>query len=397
MTEFCSDFRADAPFNRYALHYSASLPLRCHLSYRIGGEFHSEVFWLEAGENADFRSFTDGYLADLAGDAGEVTLRANSVTGEAFDFTVLRFRTERVPVLAERTYYFENDFCRIGVELAWGGGLSSFEDKHCPVPELSNLLNRHDTGRLVQQSYYGQSEPPYRLGSFMNNPWCYNPVQGGDRGNHRSKLIDAEREGDSLYVKCRPRDWGHDGGDTYAYMENRYILDGDCLRVENRFVDFSGWPHRISDQELPAFYTVSRLGNYYYYDGDAPWTNAPLSHKDDLPFWPDDWNYCTFTPSAQNTERWSAFVDDSLYGIGLFTPGADKIVAGRYCHDGSTDPNANATNYIAPESRLHLHAFRPLSYSYLLCAGTLEHIRARFFAQKDTIRNPELLAPENRQ
>lgn len=388
MTETALSFTSSAPFNRYCLRYTSTIPLRCHLSYRLKGSFKSEVFYLEAGEDGEFFSFIDGYLAGETGDAGELTLRANSITGEEGKFTVTRFWTEQAPVIAERTCYVENDFFRIGVELAWGGGLSVFEDKHCPVPELKNLLNRHDTGRLVQQSYYGMRQPPYRLGSFMGNDWCYNPVQGGDKGNFRSKLIDARVEGNVVYVKCRPRDWGHSGGDTYCYMENRYVPEGDCLRVENRFVDFSGWSHPESTQELPAFYTVSRLGNYYYYDGDAPWTGAPLSHKDDLPFWPDDWAYCTFTPSEQNTERWTAFVDDSLYGIGLFTPGTDKIVAGRYKHDGSTDPDGDPTNYIAPEGRIRLRCFEPLCYSYLITAGSLEDIRARFAARRDTVTPP---------
>jgi hypothetical protein len=294
-------------------------------------------------------------------------------------------------VLARQTYFLENQRYRVGVELAWGGGLSCLVDKQGPVPGLDNLLNCADTGRLVQQSYYGTDKPPYDPGEFMGQRWNYNPVQGGDRGNFKSKLIDTRISQGEVYVKCRPRDWGQNGGDTYAYMENRYRLDGDCLAVDNRFVDFSGWEHPVASQELPAFYTVSYLANYYYYDGDRPWTDDTLSHRDALPFWPDDWNACTFPVRPGNTETWAAFVDESLYGLGLYVPHTDRWLAGRHAFDGSKDPKAGATNYIAPTRRLRLVSFRPLTYSYLICAGSLADIRSQFAARRESLDNQSLL------
>ena len=88
------------------------------------------------------------------------------------------------------------------MELCWGGGLSYLADKKCPVEGLENILNNFDTGRLIQQSYYGTGEPPYVRGEFMGNSWCYNPVQGGDRGNHKSKLVDVRITEGEVYVKC---------------------------------------------------------------------------------------------------------------------------------------------------------------------------------------------------
>lgn len=43
-------------------------------------------------------------------------------------------------------------------------------------PGGKNLVNAHDRGRLIQQSYYGKAD-----GSLWNKQsWRWNPVQGGD-------------------------------------------------------------------------------------------------------------------------------------------------------------------------------------------------------------------------
>lgn len=386
---------APAAFNRYTLTYTSPIPLRCTVEYNLSGTPRREFCYLEAGEERTFSSYIDAYLNGEAADPGPVVVTAENITAETPPIPeaihLLGFAAEQVPVLARQTYFIENQRYRVGVELAWGGGLSCLVDKQCPVPGLDNLLNSADTGRLVQQSYYGTRKPPYVPGEFMGQSWCYNPVQGGDRGNFKSKLIDTRVSEGEIYVKCRPRDWGQNGGDTYSYMENTYRLDGDCLVVDNRFVDFSGWEHPVSSQELPAFYTVSYLANYYYYDGDRPWTGDTLSHRDNLPFWPTDWPACTFPVRPGNTETWAAFVDSSLYGLGLYVPDTDRWLAGRHAFDGSMDPKAGSTNYIAPTRHLRLISFKPLTYSYLICAGSLADIRSQFAARRGDIHNRALL------
>ena len=102
---------------------------------------------------------------------------------------------------------------------------------------------------------------------------------------------------------------------------------------------------------------------------------------------PDDWPYCTFRPKAGNTETWSAFVDDDGYGLGLYTPSITRTIAGRHQYDGSKDPAAASCNYIAPLKAVKLQCFKPVTYSYLITAGQLDDIRARFKARKDEITN----------
>ena len=47
--------------------------------------------------------------------------------------------------------FLENDHLRIGINLDSGGAIFYFSRRD---PER-NLLNYHDTGRFIQQSYYG--------------------------------------------------------------------------------------------------------------------------------------------------------------------------------------------------------------------------------------------------
>jgi hypothetical protein len=382
MTDTALPWRTDRPFNRYTLTYSADVPLCGTLTYTVAGLPQAEDFFLEAGEGVRFSSYINSFLSGGLAE-GTVSLALRTIAHEQGRFSLISLDTDVAEVPAAETYYLENQRYRVGIELCWGGGLSCLIDKKCPVEGLGNLLNRFDTGRLVQQSYYGTSEPPYICGEFMGNRWGYNPVQGGDRGNHKSKLIETRITEEEVYIKCRPRDWGHDGGTTYAYMENWYRLEGDVVAVKNRFVDFSGWSHPIRDQEVPAFYTVSYLNNYYWYDGSHPWSDDALSVRGDLPFWPTDWKACTFLPAEGNTEVWSAFADDNGYGLGLFTPNVHLTLAGRHEYDGSKDPDAASCGYIAPIRRLALKCFEPVEYGYLLAAGQVEDIRAQFKAHME--------------
>ena len=371
----------ERPFNRYTLTYTADAPLCGTLVYEVCGAETEEDFFLEAGERVTFSSYINSFLS--RGTAERVlALKLRTIRHELGSFDLLDFSTGLADIPAEKTYFMENHRYRVGIELCWGGGLSYLADKKCPVEGLGNLLNRFDTGRLIQQSYYGTSEPPYVCGEFMGNRWGYNPVQGGDRGNHKSKLIDFRITEGEVYIKCRPRDWGHSGGTTYDYMENRYRLEGEVLVVKNRFVDFSGWVHPLRDQEVPAFYTVSYLNNYYFYEGDRPWTDGELSLRRNLPFWPTDWDACTFIPTEGNTEVWSAFADDDGYGLGLFTPNIHRTLAGRHEYDGSKDPAAVSCGYIAPIRKLALKSFEPVEYAYLIAAGQVEDIREQFKAHR---------------
>ena len=383
-------------FNRYCLTYTAGMPVRAKIYYTApDGNENCEEFYLEpALKETVFRSFTDEYLAGkLAKDVSRIEFFNTKAT--PCRVVISSFTTEIADVLSEDTVYIENDYLKVGARLSYGGGLSYIKFKGENPEGIENLLNHCDTGRLVQQAYFGTTEEPYYCATYEGSKRSYNPIQGGDQYNNPSKIIDFRIENKSLYVKCRPLDWAHNKRHTMSYMENTYSLGGKLLRVDNRFIDFSPYEHTLlAHQELPAFYTISGLKKFVYYNGDASWTGDTLTHMRDLPFWGGNQD-AYFYIKPNNKETWCAFTDDNEengdFGVGLFVPEASILLAGRFQYDGSLDPMSRSTNYVAPLRSMKLKSFKPIEYSYLITAGKLEDIRRTFTENATLIDNSKLL------
>ena len=381
-------------FNRFTLGYTSTQPLYGRITYTADGKTVTDDFYLEAGENT-FSCLIGQYLNGGKG-TGITGMTLETCNGASADFALCVLNTKDYPVYGEgaNTYYVENDHYKLGIRLLWGGGINYLEDKTVSMGRLKNLVNQADTGRLIQQSYYGVMEnDEYKPGNYNGTPWCYNPVQGGDvKGNH-SRIIDIAVTDTSVYVKSQPMDWGHDNQITPSYMENTYTLYDDRVQVDNRFVDFSGWTHRMTSQEIPAFYTVSYLNTFSFYNGTSPWTGDTMSYRDNLNFWGDStWHGdCTFRLRASNTETWCAWTNpNDDFGIGLYVPGVDSFLAGRHAFNNSKESTNGATNYVAPVNFIELKSFEALEYSYLITTGSLEDIRATFTTHKDFTDNSTL-------
>lgn len=377
-------------FNRYALGYSSTSPIRGTVHYLTWNEkgtpvAASEDFFLEAGENMTFGSLIDGFLDDTY--ACQITgMTLATCDGSTTTFTVRSISSAAVSVPWDETYYLENDRYKLGVLLSWGGGISYIEDKQDGDDTLGNLINRCDTGRLVQQSYYGIKDgPDYTGGYYGTNLWPYNPVQGGDLKNNSSKLVDFRvNEDGSVYIKCRPMDWAKNAELTPSYMENTYSLENNGIHVNNRFVDFFGVDHNNKrHQELPAFYTVSYLGTFHYYNGTAPWTGDAYETLPNEGFWGGNSNAYHHI-AAGNTETWAAWTCPTGYGIGVYTPGAEILLAGRHEYNGSKDPANMGTSYVAPLRTMELESFQPFSYDYYIATGTVDEMRDVFKTQHES-------------
>ena len=389
---FAGDTRTDA-FNRIAVTYTADAPLVCTAVYDEGGEETENRFYLEAGSHT-FRCLTERGLGGVTA-ANLRQLSVESCTGGRAAFALHDLTTDVLSLDSSGSvYYLTGDRYTVGIRLNWGGGICYIADRENPVDGMVNLINQADTGRLVQQSYYGTgARDGYTPGSFNNSVWSYNPVQGGDQYQNHSRIIDIEVTDTSVYVKSQPQDWSLDNAITPSYMENTYTLCDGYIRVDNRFVDFSGWEHPYSHQELPAFYTVSYLDTFVWYDGIRPWTGDTLSRRDDLNFWGDP-RYsadCQFFLRESNTETWCAWVSSAEdYGIGLYVPNVDLLYAGRHMYNGSTDAYNGACNYVAPINRLQMVSYEPIVYSYMMACGSTEDIRVVFADNRDFADNASL-------
>lgn len=381
--------------NRFTLLYSSSCPLKFRASYSLDdGTEINDLLYLEAGNEKEFSFLIEGYLENKKAN------RVDSLTfesfGDEFDFTFDKLTAETIPVYSSSCHEIKGMRFTVGIKLSWGGGICEIIDCENPVPGLTNLVNQCDTGRLIQQSYYGTgANGEYTPGTFMESNWSYNPVQGGNKHNQPSRLIDLKISADSVWIRCQPADWSNKDWLTPSYMENTYTVYDDRISVDNRFIDFSGWKHGISSQEIPAFYTVSYLDSFVHYNGNAAWTGGALSYERNLNFWGDSryHNDCEFGNTSNKPETWCAWVNENdNYGIGLYVPGADMFLAGRFMYNASKDPGDGATNYVAPVNSFRLPNFKPFRYSYLLTCGSTEQIRAVFEANKNFAFNEEIIS-----
>lgn len=381
-------------FNRFSLGYTSTQPLHGTVTYSLGGQSVTDDFYLEAGTHT-FSCLITRYLNGQKG-AGITRMTFSTCNGQTAEFALCALEVKSYPVygVGADTYYIESPRYKLGVRLIWGGGINYLEDKTSNINRLKNLVNQADTGRLIQQSYYGvQQNAEYTPGKYNGSTWAYNPVQGGDvKGNH-SRIIDIVVTEYSVYIKSQPLDWAKDNSLTPSYMENTYTVYSDRIQVDNRFVDFSNWTHRYAHQELPAFYTVSYLSRFTLYNGTKPWTNDTMSYRDNLGFWGDSTYYsdCTFLLKNSNTETWCAWTNpEKDFGIGLYVPNVDSFLAGRHAFNNSKESTNGATNYVAPVNTILLKSFEALEYSYLISTGSVEEMRNVFKENKSFAANASL-------
>ncbi len=387
-------------FNYYAVEYTADCYVKIKLSYSAGVKDITEEFFLEpATDKNTFYSFVDGAMENKRGNKLE-SISIQSLTEGKGNVSIYNFYVynRKVP---EREIFVESENLKIGVDLLWGGALSYVEDLNSNVQAVSvdgkikvdsnaserygaevvndsvNLINRNDTGRLVQQSYYGTMD--YDNGIYMDTEWHYNPVQGGNQYNDASKIVDLKVTDNSIYIKCRPLDWAKEKEFiTPSYMEATYSVENGAVHGKCRFVDFSGYPENLREQEIPAFYCIEPFNNFVYYKGDKPWTGEELTSEPDLIFWPD-----AGYPNFYSKENWAAFTGEfeDSFGIGIYVPEQTRFLAGIYNREQTTneDPSKDgSTSYIAVIKEMNFKSYAPFEYDFYLATGNSEEIRETF-------------------
>ncbi len=382
-------------FNRFTLKYTSTAPLKLTVTYTEKDNRLEDVFYLEAGDH-EFSAVNKKFMSKVNGSTIE-SMRVDTCENKSAEFILLDMKTEIISV-PKAQQFIKGSRYTLGIDLRWGGAINHVEDKECPIEDVTNLCNKHDEGRLIQQSYYGvfYRESEYVEGGYLGvEGVAYNPVQGGDVRGRDSRIIDFIIEDDYIYIKAQPLDWPLDNSLTPSYMENKYVVKDDYIQVFNRFTDFSGWTHPTLDQELPAAYTINTLDTFVWYDGAKPWTKDTLSYIDDWskidPATNKSSHYLVL--KEPNTETWCALIDsDTQYGLGIYVPNTDKFLAMRYLsgEKGDTSAKGNPCSYMCPIDVLTIVSYQPIEYSYLLAAGSTEEIREVFTQNRDFDANKGL-------
>jgi hypothetical protein len=268
--------------------------------------------------------------------------------------------------------FLDDGSIRVGVDLQVGGVIAYVS----AAGQSENLVNTHDLGRYVQQSYYmapvdfGHPAPPWQ-------GFPYNPIGAGDTYGNAASVVTATNDGTTIYVKTSPLLWPLDDVRCECTFEQWITLDGNAVNVKNRLANSRSDTSDVGtfDQELPAVYTIARLSHLITYSGSAPRTGRPTDTIQ-APGCPGEGG--NFWTRFNATEGWEAFVDAKGRGLGVFNPNVDEYYAG-YCPPDASNPGTetgdNATGYMAPLDRAALAWNSVYTYDYTLIVGSVPEIR----------------------
>ncbi len=275
----------------------------------------------------------------------------------------------------------DNGVIELRLDTANFGGAITFLG---PSGENRNLINNHDHGRQIQQSFYAGTDQDRSLEGQHPawSPWPWNPTQAGDAFGNPSLVLEARADENQAYVKTVPNMWDMPDEPCQCTMETWVELRDNVVMVRNRLridEDAGEWENAPRHQEMPAIYTVAALSRLLTYLGDAPWTNAPLTQitrkpmpgREDFP-----WNYW---PSQEYpgvaTENWAAAVDAFGYGLGVFMKETELFIGGQVGRS-TDDEFAFPTTYISPLRTMVLKPGDEVEFAYELILGYLDTIRA---------------------
>lgn len=265
--------------------------------------------------------------------------------------------------------FLENSTLRLGVKRSSGAGIAWLS----PAGSDENRLDHFDHGRLIQQSYYGKPDGSLWAGK----PWRWNPVQGGDYQGHAAEVLSLTHDATTLKSAVRPRNWA--GGEllTDCLMEQEIRLEQDCVIVRFRFKYSGTDTHPVIHHEVPAIFLNPALTDFYHYEGDAPWTDAPL--KKTQPGWPNE--------GREIPESWAAYTNPEGLGVGVFVPVAKSLTCYRY---GASPQAHGACSYFAPLVKFAITPGLDFAYEAALALGRPEAMRATFSRLRQTLAAPAL-------
>lgn len=278
------------------------------------------------------------------------------------------------------TAYLDNGTLRMGTPTTQGGSINFLAPSGG-----GNLVNWHDPGRLIQQSYYAGLSLTRTGQSPSWSPWSWNPIQGGDASGKKSQVIEMTRfdSGTGFFTRTVPLLWDMTTGEkAKAWMDQWNQFEpgmDDVIRVTCRFTCFRdpddvwGEP-RLRHQELPAVYLIRSLSKVVTYQGNSPWTNDPVEDVTS--------GIIPGPPWFQHfpTEHWVAMVDPATnIGIGVYSPMGDLFWWVGATGNPPGGPTSSQTMHMAPIRSLSLGRDSIMVYRYWMIHGNLATIRSRIY------------------
>lgn len=268
--------------------------------------------------------------------------------------------------------FVENKYVRVGINLKLGGAIT-----HVSTPGGPNIINSHDLGRQIQQSYYSGPPNYRREGKEKSAHWAsfpWNPIQTGDAFHNGSKVLEHRVRGNELYVKTAPMLWPMNNDPGECVMETWITLlpGGPKFTYRARLTNARSdkTQYRGSSQEVPAVYVNGPWHRLMAYLGDKPFTGGALSevrndHK-------EGWPWVNYLP----TEGWAALVNDERTGIGVCVPRPMEFHGGFAGQRGRGGEKDGPTGYMSPITTEILDHNIVYEYACTFIVGSLDQIRA---------------------
>ncbi len=290
-------------------------------------------------------------------------------------------------VISGQTLELNNDTIHVKLDLTRGGAINYISVSG----STRNLVNIHDEGRYIQQSYYaGQTLNRQAEGQNPNwSPWSWNPIQVGDSYRNRAEILEQSNDGTTMYTKCIPMLWDMNNEPAEAEMEQWTTLMGNVIKVHNKITCLRTdtiWKEGTKNsQELPAVYPIADLKNLYSYFGNSPFTGGPLDNPE-VVFLNGPTKFWGRYINDMVSENWMAFVDDKQWGMGVYTPISNNFLAGMAGTPGG-GALSGSTSYIAPIKKVEMNKNTVFEYDSWLVIGTLNQIRSEIYKLKGVQRN----------
>ena len=269
-----------------------------------------------------------------------------------------------------------NGTITVGVDVNGGGSIGYLS----PAGTNGNILNIHDFGRYVGQSYYSGPQPFGNPTSAYPN-WPWNPVSAGDFFGNPSQIVGFQNDGSTIYVKSIPKQWALNNVASECTFETWITLQNNAVSVTNRLTNSRSDVNQYQaySQEMPATYTCGRLFQLFSYTGNQPFTNDALTQVQNPP---------TSWAKYLATEEWSALVDSTGWGLGVFHPGEQRFAGGFMANGGQPgtgSPTDPATGYMGPLGHEILDHNIAYTYQYYLILGNLSDIRSFVYSHHQQV------------
>lgn len=283
--------------------------------------------------------------------------------------------TVSLPSKPEDTDTLRNEYLKIGVNKGAGGVITFLAD----TKTNKNMVNNYDLGRQIQMSLYGSPVPYSQNGKQPHSTWVHagwNPVQAGDTYGNWSKTLELKKEGNSkIYAKSVPMQWALNGESCDCVFESWIELEQNTVKIKNRLTNNRNDKKQYDAhfQELPAVFLNSDWYKILTYSGDRPFTNDAINERTQ-----------NQTGHYATTENWTAIVDESNWGLGLWKPDTYMFTSGFFGKIKSGGDRAFATAYMAPVESEILDNNIVYEYDYVLILGNIQQIRN--YVYQNTVR-----------